>query len=477
MIFARLGDYSTASHVLEDAMPVDDLLALTLFITAHIEVQLGELQKAEDCFTVALSALDAPGQDYHRFGLNFALQVAQIEEDLRVCQEGNAEDVGTLSALPVECIFSAPARDSNCDTPAQSSKRGSSFDSARLPALSEGGSSPPRSPISPVTRSIEYGQDALTWHVTDDGEDVLHRQKSETKHEMSSEMQDTVSPIPYKKLSTIKVLGGLTRKLSTQKRSASPAKPLGIPPKRTRKFLLPREARVQDDSVQELAGFIADLPRPDQMDARGGEPERSDVNGLADFFRAGPEPQHVALAPTPAKEMNRPGSACSSLYSFDQRADSVRSADLLDNMSVRSGARSPYRYRSGVGSYLAQSSPLAREEGTSYFPNVTSQPQDLGMQNIHPALRNTNAESSWPLTTDVAESLKAMSLHSGASSIKGSPEIPSRKSSLLRPAFSLKHPASSRQSLISKKPTPSVNTKAKPTVGQYTKAMLNFKAF
>lgn len=479
IIFARLGDYSTASHVLDEAMPVDDLLALTLFITAHVEFQLGEIQKSQDCFSVALVSLKGLSQDYHRYGLDYTLSAAQIREDLLVAENATTEASGTLTALPADCIFEAPARAGDYATPALSSKRGSSFDSARLPDLSEGGSTPPHSPLSPIERSMEYGQEALTWHIKEDGEEVLELI-----------VEDELAPLSYKKSNPIQVLGGLKRRLSTQKRPSSPTKPVGLPPKRTKKPLQPREPRVQGDSVQELAGFIADLPRQSQLDPRNAEAEHGNVNELAAFFHAGPKPQPLSLPARPSRQKSTRGSAASSLYSLDQRADSVRSAELAtwgDNVSVRSGSPSPspYRYRSGVGSYLSQGSapgsrapsrsPLSREvEPTSYFPDLTSQPHERPTESLHPSINDTISDASWPLTPEVAESLSNLSLNSREGSIRSlpdgtpsilskqttsSPSVPARKSSLLRAAVTLNRPGSSSRmsfSTSAKKTAPSV---------------------
>ncbi|KAM3415687.1 hypothetical protein BST61_g9205 [Cercospora zeina] len=297
IIFAKLGDYSTASHALEDAMPMDELLALTLFVTGHIEYQLDELQKSHDCFTVALAAMKHPFQDYRRFGLDWTLTASQIQEDLWTCNHAMAGNPGALTSLPAECIFRAPARTIGHPlTPA--SKRSSLADSAHMPALSEGSSTPPHTPLSPIERAMEYGPDGLTWHTLEDGsliESSLRRTDSTSKP-----AEDDAPPLPYKQPSTVQVVDGLTRRLSTQRRPSSPSKPSGIPPKRIAKALSPREARVQGDSVQELAGYIADLPRQNQMDPRSAEAEYDDVADLANFLRAGPMLRPLSIPSKPA---------------------------------------------------------------------------------------------------------------------------------------------------------------------------------
>lgn len=504
VIFARLGDYATASHILDDAMPVGELLALTLFITAHVEIQLGEWQKAEDCFTVAVSAMEAPVHDYRRFGLTFALQRFQIQNDLNMLWQGNFE-VSILPALPAECIFEAPDRYFN--TPAQSSKRSSSLDSARFPALSEGGSSPPHSPASPIIRSIKYSQDALTWHGEEYDEEVLPVQSSETKYAISLPTEDAVSPVPYRKPSAIKVLGSLRRKLSTRTSTSSPAKPVDT--KTTQKALLPRDPRRQDESINELAGFITDLPRTDQMAPRGIESECGNVDELLDFFRLGPEPQPIAM-----EQRYAPGSASSSLYSCDQSADSIRSSHLAWESTSRPPSP-PYRYRPDeLGLYLTQGPeaglpsssppPLERElEVISHFPYTTSQQphDDSTNENLHSPEADPSNKPSWPSTTE-APSLPTSEDSNNKNNIPPptnptaieEPQIPSRKSSLLRTKFSLHRPSSSsRASRRSSKkpaaaataavpspPTPSVPTNKKSpnkTIGQFTKAVLEFGAF
>ena len=437
-------------------MPVDELLALTLFVTGHIEYQLDELQKSQDCFTVALSAMRNPVEDYHRFGLEFTLTVSQIQDNLWACGHAMAGDPGALTSLPAECIFRAPARASDPLTPA--SKRSSSADSAHLPALSEGTATPPQTPLSGVEKTMEYGPDGLTWHIQEDGSMIA--------------AEDDAPPLPFKKPSTVQMIGGLTRRLSTQRRPPSPSKPTGITPKRNRRALSPREARVQGDSIQELAEYISDLPRQNQMDPRSAEAEHEDVADLANFLRAGPRPQPLSIPSKPASQHFAPGSASSSLYS---RPASIQSADLLpwDNMSTRSSSPSPYRYRSGVGSYLAHgrvptSAPRSRASSRSPLSReVDSTPaHDQPSKSLHPPMHDSTSGNSWPLTPEIAESLSGMSL-SREGSIKSLPKgkffspsnlIPKRKSSLMRPAFSFNRPGSSGASISSKKPAPSIMT-------------------
>lgn len=455
IVFAKLGDYSTASHVLEDAMPVDELLALTLFVTGHIEYQLDELEKCQDCFTVALSAMKNPVEDYHRFGLEFTLTVSQIQDNLWTCNHAMAGHPGALTSLPAECIFRAPARVADPLTPA--SKRSSSADSAHMPALSEGTATPPQTPLSGVEKTMEYGPDGLTWHTQEDGSMVV--------------AEDDAPPLPFKKPSTVQIIGGLTRRLSTQRRPPSPSKPTGIPPRRNRRALSPRDARVQGDSIQELAEYISDLPRQNQMDPRSAEAEHEDVGELASFLRAGPRPQPLNIPSKLASQQIAPGSASSSLYS---RPASIQSADLLpwDTMSTRSSSPSPYRYRSGVGSYLAHgrvptSAPRSRASSRSPLSReVDSTPaHEQPSKSLHPPMHDPTSGNSWPLAPGIAESLSSMSL-SREGSIKSLPKelksfspsnfIPKRKSSLIRPAFSRTRPGSSGASISSKKPAPSI---------------------
>ncbi|KAF2212468.1 hypothetical protein CERZMDRAFT_90766 [Cercospora zeae-maydis SCOH1-5] len=326
---------------------------------------------------------------------------------------------------------------------------------------------------------MEYGLDGLTWHTQEDGsmiESSLRRTAS-----IKKPAEDHAPPLPYKQPSTVQVVGGLTRRLSTQRRPSSPSKPSGIPPKRNKRALSPREARVRGDSVQELAGYITDLPRQNQMEPRSAEAAHEDAADLARFLRAGPKLRPLSIPPKPVSQQEASGSTSSSLYS---RPASIQSADMRpwDNTSTRSSSPSPYRYRSGCGSYLAHERfppSASRSRASSRSPlsrEVDSTPaHDKPSKNLHPPINDSGNESHWPLAPGIAESLSSMSL-SRAGSIrslpKGSqvvapaPSIPTRRSSLLRPVFSFARPGSSGTSISSKKQAPSVTSNgAKRSIG------------
>ena len=134
-----------------------------MFIRAYAELQRQDFSKAEDCFKVALEGLEKSSQDYRSLGLDFTLNVADVRYNLfilRTTKQNRHEILETLGQLPVEGIFSAPARSEvapslpvKARSPTMGSEISTIDDSEATPSLSNG-SSRPSSVVSPVGKGF-----------------------------------------------------------------------------------------------------------------------------------------------------------------------------------------------------------------------------------------------------------------------------------------------------------------------------------
>lgn len=111
MIHARLGDFPTASQTLADARHVEELLPITLCLMGHIEYELKNWEKAEDCLNIALQAIKGTDtlRNYRSLGLDFVLCEDQINLILDVFPPA----FGSLGTIPADNLFEAPPRKKN----------------------------------------------------------------------------------------------------------------------------------------------------------------------------------------------------------------------------------------------------------------------------------------------------------------------------------------------------------------------------
>lgn len=419
-----MGGCTTASQLLNEVKHTDETLALTLFIMGHVEFQLDQADKAEDCFRASLSALDGPTQSFDRFGFEFVLRGTRIMEDLRTAEEGLSSSDATLAPFPAEGLFQCPRYWNGNVRPSPRQAR-TSIDSGLVPALSDGGSSP-TSPGTPTEEyslpSLEYNDGDVRWHALPEHPDLLvpERTSSIAKVPMPSSIEQTPT-----------MLGKFKRRLSDRQS-------WNVPIPRLPKKLEAREARVQGDRTNDLSSFLMDIRPPGLLEARDAEPEYGDTRDIAEFLNAD--------LPTASLDTDRPvvsrRNSDASVYSTDIDARSVNSNELTGaltppiNSTSEPPSLSKYPYRSGIGSLLLNENshddepvlPLrssARQQ-PSFFSQIEDGSQEvlpgIGGEGVFGEIAVGEDAESWPLTPR-AESLCRASMRSGR------PPIGSRSSS------------------------------------------------
>ncbi|EME39438.1 hypothetical protein DOTSEDRAFT_75197 [Dothistroma septosporum NZE10] len=292
IIFSRLGVYAAVSRVIDQAQPAGPLVALTMFILAYVELQREDFGRAEDCFKVALEGLEKSSQDYRSLGLDFTLNVADVRYNLfilRTTKQNRHEILETLGQLPIEGIFSAPARSEvapHLPNKTRSPTIGSAFsttdDSEATPSLSDG-SSRPSSAVSPVGKGSFDDWQGDAWessrrslsNVEIVSAESVSRRGSVCFGEKESTAPLSVAPTdydPYSLTEDVSELPSLKRKSSDEHISS----PL-------RKFEFdfePRDARVEDWTTQYLADFFRELPSSETPEPPARSPERIGLESL-----------------------------------------------------------------------------------------------------------------------------------------------------------------------------------------------------
>lgn len=401
MVFARLGEYGTASQILDEAEPNDQTLAFTMFLMGHVEFEIGNFEKAEDSLKVALHSLKGSTQQFYAFGLDYILRSSHIQQSLRILESKNelVGMLGTLGALPADGVFEVPSRPRGYATavsrpPTLNSRN--SMDSGVLPALTEDRSSPsaPASPIESV-KSLEYGGEGMQWHGLPENPDVHVTMPTQTSKAAPVDLSSAgETPSVFNKRASF---APLTNTLRTARKSA----------------FEPREARVQGDSVRGLADFIRTLPSrgKKQQPKEARIQEDPTTMSLAEFFRtSGPGEANTQVAADNASE--------GSVYSDDgDKADSVGSLDLRNLVEdqeypVQHRATPPppsrHPYRSGFGSMLLQEN----------MPSATRKTRDddaLSSDDLHDLLCDENASMDWPLTDAASRSMRESIISSASS--------------------------------------------------------------
>lgn len=107
MIYARLGDFSKATQHLSDVEEVEELLPITLCLMGHVEYEIGAFEKSQDCFRIALQAIDED-QAYDHLGLDYSLREDQIHQNLDFLAKRS--DQGMVGTIPGDVLFEAPPR-------------------------------------------------------------------------------------------------------------------------------------------------------------------------------------------------------------------------------------------------------------------------------------------------------------------------------------------------------------------------------
>ncbi|KAF2161708.1 hypothetical protein M409DRAFT_27765 [Zasmidium cellare ATCC 36951] len=413
MVFARLGDYATASQILDEAEPNERTLAFTMFLMGHVEFELGNFEKAHDSLKVALHSLNGSSQRLYDLGLEYVLRAPHIQQSLRVFESKNelVGMLGSLGALPADAVFEAPPRDG---APTVAASRPStvnsrnSMDSGEMPTLTDDGSaSELGSPIESV-RSLEYASDGMQWHGLPDDSDVQVTPPTRTTSKAKGKEPATL-------------LDHSTADNTTEARSSPFAKVLPGLPKTHRSTYEPREARVQGDSVRGLADFIRTLPSQNKtLQPKEAKVQDDDnILSLADFLRNS-GPGEASAQPT------RDDASDGSVYSNDSNADSIDSDALRKMVEQHDSSLKPrgvepppprHPYRSGVGSMLLHESQRRTANGETNEPFEAT---PLSSDALHDLLGDDHTSMDWPLTDTASRSLR----ESFASAVSSRTELP-----------------------------------------------------
>lgn len=410
MVFARLGEYATAAQILDEAEPDERTLAFTMFLMGHVEFEIGNFDKAQDCLKVALHSLNGSSQRLYDLGLEYVLRASHIQQNLRIFESKRdlVGMLGSLGALPADGVFEAPPRRSGVAAPQPISatvNSRNSIDSDELPPLTDDSSSSELgSPIESVTSS-KYDSDGMRWHDLPDDPEV-----HTTAPTMMSSKAKGKQPVT--------ILEPSAANRDTAHLSARFSNVLPAFRKARRPTWEPREARVQGDSVGGLADFIRDLPsQKPGLKPKEAKVQEETTASLADFLRTSGPGQANAQA-------TRDDDSDRSVYSNDSEAASICSDDLRKmveehNASVThrgvEPAPSRHPYRSGFGSMLLKEN--QRPSKAHRRANEPLEATPLTSDALHDLLGDGSDSVSmdWPLTSEASRSLR-QSFISAASS-------------------------------------------------------------
>ncbi|KAK4617302.1 hypothetical protein CLAFUW4_09923 [Fulvia fulva] len=318
IIFSRLGVFAAVSRVIDQAQPSGLLVSLTMFILAYVELQRENFAKAEDCFKVVLEGLDKSSQDYKCLGLDFTLNVADVRYNLfilRTTKQNRYEVLETLGQLPIEGIFSAPARSeivasgtTKDRSPTIGSEVSNVDDSEATPSLSNG-SSRPSSTASPAGKGYFDDWQGDAWVSSSRSLSNVELASSEAEQRRWSGSFDEKEPSmslsivstgynPYSLSEGHPDSPSLKRKSTEEHLAAIP----------TRNFNFePREARVGSMTTQYLADFVRDLPSSETPEPPSRNPQRTGLEPMFENITIRDDTK--SLPPTPLTIHSRHDSA------------------------------------------------------------------------------------------------------------------------------------------------------------------------
>lgn len=307
IIYARLGDFSRASEHLQEVEEVEELLPITLCLMGHVEYELGNFEKAHDCFSIALEAMHE-SQSFDHLGMDYALREEQIQLNLDLLAKRSGS--GMVGTIPADVLFEAPPRkdtsmpatsgdDDNWSIPSDSTSRTSSIESTVAPLM----------PTRPVNgREIEEDLGNGSTHTS-----LLHEPLASAPTApviVSSPAVPAPSPKGGLRAGFRKLKGKANRmaeKLSIKKPSAEKHSTKKHPIQVLAKTETPTperrptrpQARGARPAVQAtVTPFIEQLPNQKALVARDARGRPGSIGDLADFFR-GNDPIHDRPIVTP----------------------------------------------------------------------------------------------------------------------------------------------------------------------------------
>ncbi|CZT17005.1 uncharacterized protein RCC_02837 [Ramularia collo-cygni] len=307
-IHARLGSLSIASQCLAKVEHFEELLPLTLSLIGHIEYELGSFEKSEDCFKIALAALEATDSfaRHNHLGLDFVLWAEQIQQNLDVLHTSAGQ--GMVATIPGDRLFEAPLReDTSSSARSRNSGQWSKHSAATSKALSSGSitSINTVAPLEP-RRPAHHGES-----------EEIREPRGPLDSDLGAVTTSQLTAAPaFKPLASPpssrrdKIILNFTKLRAVGKKMLGPQRSKNegaaetgladslftqIPAKRVQRMEA-RDARPGAGTTTDLSAFIKNLPNQHRKVARDAWVRPGSTGDLAQFFRTtGPENIHKAM--------------------------------------------------------------------------------------------------------------------------------------------------------------------------------------
>ncbi|SMR44415.1 unnamed protein product [Zymoseptoria tritici ST99CH_3D1] len=323
LVFARLGDYDIAAETLDGGGQTEELLPLTLYLMGHVELELKQnIEKARDCFAVALKQLEVVGgcQSFHHLGLEFTLYAVDLRYILEMLDPNGGEPIMTSNpgAIAVNGIFEAPSRSWNTSTTTIDTMNPNVLSSS-FSGYSSDGSSTTGSPLkiarfgprivealrtSKSTGSFKVFKNHLISDLSLSDNTKSFTYRTSLGRQRASKSTSRIfdkgipPPIPSAPLSNLPATA-FTHASPKVNRNLPPTP---IPIDNGRK--IPRSARTLPESTSTLASFIKNLPPQQHKSAlqpRSAEGDFSPMREMTDFLRGTAPPGERAKSPAPLR--------------------------------------------------------------------------------------------------------------------------------------------------------------------------------
>lgn len=360
----------------------------------HCEYELGNFTKSEDCFNIALQALESE-QSYDHLGLDFVLREEQIQQNLAFLASPLAS--GMVGTLPGDIVFEAPPRGGNfmpadpADTSSwslRSSTTSRSFSSRLSTAMSMIAPLVSRRP----TEAMEGHNMDRTFEPIAPGASVSSSPKmhSNSLHSPTSPKQVTLIMRAVGK-SVLARGFSLKRPTITKTHTTDEAQTTDL--QILEKQLLrmePRDARPAGNTTQGLSAFIQSLPNQLLKIPRDPRGLPGSTGDLAKFFRSTPQ-AYKSTSPTTASKL-----ALQDFVLRDANRDRARAfyLPLTAKGCIVPDAEHPVEAESEASSTVSGVLPPLSQENSSSMLSKAESPQPVA---VHPALRpgvSTNCEDN-----------------------------------------------------------------------------------
>ncbi|KJX98638.1 hypothetical protein TI39_contig399g00033 [Zymoseptoria brevis] len=325
LVFARLGDYDIAAETLDGGRQTEELLPLTLYLMGHVELELKQnLEKARDCFAVALKQLEVVGgcQSFHHLGLEFTLYAVDLRYILEMLETNGGEPVMTSNpgAIAVNGIFEAPPRSWNASTTTIDTMNPNVLSSS-FSGYSSDGSSTTGSPLKfarfgpRIVEALRTSKSTGSFKVfknhfisdlslADNTKSFTRRTSlgRQRASKSTSRVFDTGIPPPIPSAPPLPNLPATAFTHASPKVNKSLA-PTPVHVDNGRKKI-PRSARTLPESTSTLASFIKNLPPQQEKGAlqpRSAEGDFAPMREMTDFLRGTAPPGERSISPAPSR--------------------------------------------------------------------------------------------------------------------------------------------------------------------------------